>query len=73
MLFLGSIILLPLNGPVKVSPYKTGRHFTGVRKSCNECPTISSCHASRGRASPRRLPERTRARILELARGNREL
>ena len=44
-------------------------HYRANSSSVPGDPTAAAlAHASRGRPSPRRLPERTRARILELAR-----
>jgi hypothetical protein len=59
------MILSPLNGPVKMSPGNISPESERVATSGRD---FIVCHASRGRAGPRRLPERTRVRILELAR-----
>jgi transposase len=46
----------------------TPRQIKRLKTRYRQGSAAALAHASRGRASPRRLPERTRARILELAR-----
>ena len=46
----------------------TPRHIKRLKARYRQGSAAALAHASRGRPSPRRLPERTRARILELAR-----
>ncbi len=100
---LSPIILSPLNGTVKMSPYEQGdsplsqkelqrvavislrqgqlacaraaelldlspRHINRLKARYRQGSAAALAHASRGRPSPRRLPERVRARILHLAR-----
>ena len=46
----------------------TPRHIKRLKARYRQGSAAALAHASRGRPSPRRLPERTRARILDLAR-----
>jgi transposase len=46
----------------------TPRHIKRLKARYRQGSAAALAHVSRGRSSPRRLPERTRARVLELAR-----
>jgi transposase len=46
----------------------TPRHIKRLKSRYRRGSAAALAHVSRGRSSPRRLPERTRARVLELAR-----
>jgi transposase len=46
----------------------TTRHIKRLKARYRQGSAAALAHVSRGRSSPRRLPERTRARVLELAR-----
>jgi transposase len=46
----------------------TTRHIKSLKARYRQGSAAALAHVSRGRSSPRRLPERTRARVLELAR-----
>jgi transposase len=65
---LSSIILSPRNGNVKMSPYETGDICIEPERITTSGGEAALAHASRGRPSHRRLPQRVRDRILQLAR-----